>query len=293
MNLPLRHLIRLLRPSQWIKNILVLAPPFFGGALFGDPSVLIVMAQAFLAFSLISSAGYVANDIVDADFDRNHSRKKLRPLASANVSKSQAGVAFIAAAALGTALSAGLGGKFLLIALLYLGVSLLYSLTLQHIVILDVFTIAAGFALRILAGGAASGVDISSWLILTTFLLSLFLALGKRRAELALSPDSARFRRVLERYTIGFLDMALNVFATTAIVTYSIYSVRRGPDEFVYTVPLVCYGILRYMYLLQTGKAQDPAETLMGDRWLFSCVALWLFITGLLIHSDYLLGFLK
>jgi 4-hydroxybenzoate polyprenyltransferase len=156
---------------------------------------------------------------------------------------------------------------------------------------LDAFSIALGFVLRIGAGGEASAIKISSWLFLTTFLLSLLLAFGKRRFELASLDNSTSFRRVLTKYRTDFLDMALTVFATTAIVTYSLYAVERGPREFIITVPFACYGVLRYMYLVQTDTSGDPTEVLLKDKWLFICVFLWIAATALIIYLQDILSF--
>jgi decaprenyl-phosphate phosphoribosyltransferase len=288
MEIPFRDSIRLLRPHQWIKNLLILAPPFFGGAFSIDGELFLKMAQAFFAFSFASSTGYIINDLLDVRADRLHPKKKFRPIASGSVSIPQAVMLVLLIFALSIGLSFRLGKSFTLIIILYFVLSLAYTLFLQHLVIIDAFSIALGFVFRLEAGGKASGIWVSSWLFITTFLLSLLLAFGKRRFELVSSDDSTSFRRVLSKYRINFLDAALSIFATTAIVTYSLYTVDRGPKELIITIPFACYGVLRYMYLVQTDTSGDPTESLLKDKWLFVCVFLWIVITALIIYTRYI-----
>ncbi len=276
--------IRLLRPHQWIKNLLIIAPPFFGGAFLTDPSLLMEMIQAFFAFSFASSTGYIINDLSDLTTDRLHPIKKFRPIASRRVSVLSAVIVVLLTFALAIGLSLGFGKGFILIIILYLMLNLLYSFILQHIVIVDAITIALGFVIRIGAGGEASGIEVSSWLFLATFLLSLLLAFGKRRFELVSFDNSTSFRRVLAKYRMNFLDTAITIFATTAIVTYSLYAVERGPRVFIITVPFACYGVLRYMYLVESNKNGDPTEALLKDRWLFACVFSWIIVAGVIIY---------
>jgi 4-hydroxybenzoate polyprenyltransferase len=284
METPFIDYIRLLRPHQWIKNLLILAPPFFGGAFLSDPTLLFKMIQAFFAFSFASSTGYIINDLSDLVADRLHPIKKFRPIASGRVSTGSAVILVLLIFALAMGLSVEFGSGFILIIILYLILNLFYSFILQHIVIVDAITIALGFVFRIGAGGEASGIEVSSWLFLTTFLLSLLLAFGKRRFELVSFDNSTTFRRVLAKYRMKFLDTAISIFATTAVVTYSLYAVERGPRLFLITVPFVCYGVLRYMYLVETDINGDPTEALLKDRWLFACVFLWIVVAGIIIY---------
>lgn len=281
-----RDFVRLLRPHQWIKNLLILAPPFFGGALSINGDLFLKMIQAFFAFSFASSTGYIINDLVDVGTDRLHPKKKFRPIASGGITTLQALVLLILTFTLSIAFSLRFGKFFILIIVLYLILSVVYTFFLQHIVILDAFSIALGFVFRIEAGGRASATEVSSWLFLTTFLLSLLLAFGKRRFELVSLDNSTSVRKVLAKYKINFLDTALGIFATTAIVTYSLYAVGRGSKEFIITVPFVCYGVLRYMYLVQTDTSGDPTETLLKDKWLFVCVFSWIVITAIIIYTQ-------
>jgi len=287
MEIPFIDYIRLLRPHQWIKNLLIIAPPFFGGVFLADPTISFKMVQAFFAFSFASSTGYIINDLFDLRTDRLHPIKKFRPIASGSVSVGMSIILLLLTFILSMGLSLRFGEGFILIIILYLILNIAYSLFLQHIVIVDAISIALGFVFRIGAGGEASGIEVSSWLFLTTFLLSLLLAFGKRRFELMSFDNSTSFRRVLAKYRMNFLDTALSIFATTAIVTYSLYAVERGPRVFIVTVPFVCYGVLRYMYLVQTDASGDPTEALLKDKWLFSCVFLWIIATAIIIYFQH------
>lgn len=289
-----RDIAYTLRPHQWVKNLLVLAPPFFGGALFTDGSMFVKMFLAFVGFSLASSTAYIINDITDIEQDRLHPQKRQRPLSSGRINIFTAVVLGFITLALSLAASYKIGLDFLLITLAYLALSLAYSFYLQKIEIIDVFCIAIGFVLRIEAGGIASGIEVSNWLLLTTFLLSLLLAFGKRRHELALHHDPENpFREVLLRYNTNFLDTTLSIFATTAIVTYAIYTVDIESRIFLITVPFAIFGVLRYMYLVQTDTRGDPTESLFKDRPLLFSVVVWFLITTAIIYFKDISGFIE
>lgn len=287
----LRDIFLLLRPHQWVKNLLVLAPPFFGGVLFTGWGMAFIMFFAFLAFSLASSAGYIINDMVDLEADRLHPKKRLRPIASGKVGAAEAMIIALAVFAGAAVISYSLDTGFLLIIIAYLALSVLYSLYLQRFALIDCFVIAIGFVLRLEAGGMASGTVVSNWLLLTTFVLSLLLALGKRRYELAAaSADPAAHRKSLSGYSIDFLDQAITIFATTAIVTYAIYALEAGSKIFLFTLGFACYGVLRYLHLVQNSISGDPTESLLRDPPLLACVLLWLVLTAFIIYHDNIFG---
>lgn len=287
----LRDIFLLLRPHQWVKNLLVLAPPFFGGVLFTGWGMAFIMFFAFLAFSLASSAGYIINDMVDLEADRLHPKKRLRPIASGKVGAAEAMIIALAVFAGAAVISYSLDTGFLLIIIAYLALSVLYSLYLQRFALIDCFVIAIGFVLRLEAGGMASGTVVSNWLLLTTFVLSLLLALGKRRYELAAaSADPAAHRESLSGYSIDFLDQAITIFATTAIVTYAIYALEAGSKIFLFTLGFACYGVLRYLHLVQNSISGDPTESLLRDPPLLVCVLLWLVLTAFIIYHDNIFG---
>ncbi len=286
-------LIRLMRPHQWLKNGFVLV-----GLLFGhvwersDALGLFLQAlAAFIAFCLISSAVYVINDLIDRDRDRHHPDKRHRPLASGRTSARTA----IALAAICLALGFGLvGGLFAGLGLpasqapwlfvAYVLLNLGYSLGLKHVVILDVFLIAAGFMLRILAGTVGIGIAPSHWLLLCGLMLTLFLGFAKRRAELgALAHDGRHHRRVLDQYTAPMLDQFITLSAAATVIAYSLYTVSEetialhGTPWLIATVPCVAYGLLRYLQRLHLGRGGgDPARDLLTDPHLLAAFSLWL-----------------
>lgn len=291
MFLKIKDYLLLLRPHHWVKNLLVIAPSFFGGVIFSSIESVWAALIAFFSFSFASSAGYIINDLRDIKSDINHPKKKNRPIASGRIGTKEALFVSLVILAISFLLSLKFSFLFILIVLAYLLLTVAYSFGLKNIVIIDAFCIAGGFIFRISAGGVASGVDISSWLFLTTLFLSLLLAFGKRRSEFNIQTNANNFRKVLKGYEEGFLDNALAVFATTSIVTYSIYLISNGPKILITTIPFVSFGVLRYLYLVQVDSKGDPTEVLLKDIWLLVCVFLWLIITGVVIYSKQLFGF--
>jgi decaprenyl-phosphate phosphoribosyltransferase len=265
--------LKLLRPHQWLKNLMLFFPPFLSGALM-QPGLWKRGILPVAAFCLASSATYVFNDLVDAPRDRNHPKKCRRPIASGAVPVPAAALisALLAAAAL--ALGLKLGGHFLIFLGCYLGVSLSYSLKLKDLAIVDIFCIAAGFVLRLQAGGAAFGVVISEWLFLSVFLLAVFLSTGKRLCEKGgLAEQAGLHRKTLEEYPEGFLDMAMAITGAAVLVTYTMYSLSR--HALIYTVPLCTFGLLRYIMRVKAGGGGDPTEALLKDFPLFVTGLLW------------------
>ncbi len=274
-------LIREMRPKQWTKNLLLYAGALFSRRLL-DPQAFGRATLAFLLFCALSSAVYILNDWVDLEQDRRHPRKRHRPLASGALPLP------VAVAALVLLLLIGVGGSFLwlgtpfgLLALLYLAVMVAYSFWLKHIVILDVFTIAAGFVLRAFAGAAAIPVVISPWLFICTLLLALFLGLGKRRHELLLLEEAAgEHRPILLEYTPQLLDEMMGVVTASVVIAYSLYtfSAENLPENhaMMFTIPFVLYGIFRYLYLVhRRNEGGSPEELLLGDWPLLLDVVLW------------------
>lgn len=275
-------LVRSLRPTQWVKNLFVLAPIVFAHRA-DDPRLLARAAAAFALFSLAASAIYLVNDLRDREADRRHPVKARRPIASGALPP---GVAATAAAALGLGAIAGaalLGGRFAAVLAGYVTLNLLYSLAIKHIVILDVMSIAAGFVLRVLGGAAAIDVSISRWLILCGSFLALFLAFAKRRHELMLlSDDAADQRKVLAEYSPLFLDQMINVVTASTVVSYALYAAssetaeRLGTPHLLWTVPMVLYGIFRFLFLLyQRDDQRNPTETIVHDPPFLANFALW------------------
>lgn len=275
--------LRLLRPHQWVKSAFV-----FVGLLFGhvwhDPLLVQNVVLAAASFALAASAVYVFNDLSDRERDREHPEKRHRPLASGTVSVAQAlllaGVCLASALLLAYAAS----DTALLIVLFYVALNLAYSMGLKHVVLLDVFIIAAGFMLRILAGTLGVGIAPSYWLLLCGLMLTLFLGFAKRRAELnALDGRGGSHRQVLDDYDPLLLDQLTGICAAGAIVGYSLYTVSaetvamHGTASLIYTVPFVIYGIFRYLFLLhRRGGGGDPAMALLKDAHLLAAIGGWL-----------------
>ena len=260
----------------------MLAPLVFAHRLT-DPALLARALGAFGLFCAAASAVYLVNDLRDRTEDRQHPLKRLRPIASGALPVSVAAAAAVVLG--GGALAAGtlLGRSFAALLAGYVLLNLLYSTTLKHRVILDVMSIAAGFVLRVLAGAAAISVEVSRWLVLCTSFLALFLAFSKRRHELMLLADGAvGHRKVLEHYSVHFLDQMINVVTASTVVAYSLYAAapetaaRLGTPHLVWTVPMVLFGIFRFLYLLyQTSSLKNPTEAILTDPPFLTNVALW------------------
>ncbi|MBI4263235.1 MAG: decaprenyl-phosphate phosphoribosyltransferase [Acidobacteria bacterium] len=275
-------LLASLRPEQWTKNLFVFAGLIFGGRLLDGGAVLVAVA-AFAIFCALSGAVYLLNDVADREVDRRHPLKAMRPIASGRLA---VGTALTAAAAIGgggVAAAFLIGGDFGIVALGYVLLLLAYSFALKHVVIVDVLTIAAGFVLRAVAGAVAVAVPIGVWLLVCTTLLALFLALSKRRHELLLlGNDAIDHRRILEEYSPYLLDQMIAVVTASTLIAYSVYATspdtaqRLGTTRLGATIPFVLYGIFRYLYLVhQKRGGGSPAATLLTDRPLLACVALW------------------
>ncbi len=278
----LMPLLKLLRPHQWVKSGFV-----FVGLLFGhvwhDGALVQSVLFAAAAFSLAASAVYVLNDLADRERDRQHPEKCHRPLASGAVKVSQAlilgGVCLVSALVLAYAAS----NLVLLIVLAYVVLNVAYSMGLKHVVLLDVFIISTGFMLRILAGTLGVGIAPSHWLLLCGLMLTLFLGFAKRRAELnVMAGRGGSHRRVLNDYDPVLLDTLIGICATSAIVSYSLYTVSaetlvmHGTANLIYTVPFVIYGVFRYLFLLhRRNGGGDPAAALLQDAHLMAAFGGW------------------
>lgn len=273
----LRAAFSLLRPRQWTKNFFLFAGLVFSGNLFHLP-LLYRTLLAFGAFCLLSGAVYIVNDMVDLEEDRQHDRKRHRPLAAGRIRPRQARVIFGVLLAISGGLSFILGKNFLLVAALYFLLVTAYSLYFKHIVIIDVFAVAFGFLLRVVAGGVAISVRISPWLLICTLLLSLFLALAKRRHEfISLGEDGSAHRPVLADYSVAYLDQLINIVTAATIMAYSLYSFTASPtQDLMLTIPFVVYGLFRYLFLVhKRDRGGSPEEVLLQDKPLGASIFLW------------------
>jgi 4-hydroxybenzoate polyprenyltransferase len=274
---PARATLVALRPSQWTKNLLLFAGIVFAAEL-GDATRWLEAVTAFVAYCAASSAAYLVNDVRDLDADRAHPVKRLRPLARGELSVRAALGLAAALVAFAAALAAALGPASLGLLAAFAALQGAYTLGLKHLVLLDVLAIGGLFVLRAAAGAEAVDVRISPWLLLCTALLALFLALGKRRAELVLVGGAATpTRPVLEGYSIALVDQLLAVVAAATLIAYSLYTfTARDSDALMITIPFVVFGIFRYLLLLQRESAgEEPENVLVRDAPILACVAAW------------------
>ncbi len=274
--------VRLLRPGQWVKNILLFFPPFLAGTLFRD-GVLASGLLPFMSLSLASSCVYVCNDYLDREQDRLHPRKCHRPVAAGKIGFRgvSAIIAVLLILVLTLSLQQPVAERWFLAA--YLVLSLLYAVKLRNEPLVDIFCIALLFLLRLEYGGTVFGITISSWLFLTVLFLALFLSAGKRLNEhIELASGAVAQRVSLRGYPEGFLAGTMNMTGAAVLVTYSMYCIPR--PVLIYSVPLCCFGLFRLLLRTQSGKGGDPTESLFKDGWLFAVGLLWVLMVGWVIY---------
>ncbi len=285
----LRAAAAAMRPAQWVKNGLVFAGIIFGGKLF-DVWAIKHALVAFVTFCLLCGGFYLINDVRDADADRLHPLKRLRPIASGALSPLlglQIGIIAILAA---LAVSALVGRGFLLATAAYAALMIGYNAGLKDVVILDVMAISAGFMLRAVAGAVAVDVSISSWLLICTVLLALVVSFGKRRYELTTLEAPALHRRNLDQYSTMLLDQFVAVAAGGTLLAYAMYTVDGdsvpADRRMMLTIPLVAYAIFRYLFLVyQRGHGGSPETTLLTDRVLLATGAVWCVVSSVLLYA--------
>jgi 4-hydroxybenzoate polyprenyltransferase len=278
----IRPLLQSLRPAQWAKNVFVLAPLVFGGLLL-DRQVTLRAVLALIAFCCASSAVYLVNDLRDREEDRQHPLKRLRPLAAGTLGVSAAVAAVAVLVGIAGALAVWLGRPFGIVLGAYLILNVFYTFWFKHMVILDVMSIAMSFVLRVEAGSQATGIEVSRWLFLCTTFLALFLAFSKRRHEITLLAQRASGQRpVLDHYSPAFLDQMINVVTASSVVSYALYAVapetvqKYHTQDLVFTIPLVLYGIFRYLYLMyQRPGERNPTEAILRDMPFLINIVLW------------------
>jgi 4-hydroxybenzoate polyprenyltransferase len=288
------NLIVSVRPGEWTKNLFVFAGLLFGQRLT-DPVAVKRAGLAFLIFCALAGVVYLVNDVADRDRDRQHPRKRNRPIASGALGVPTALGAATVLTACGLGAAWWLGRDFFAVAAGYLLLLVLYSGPLKHIVIIDVLTIAIGFVLRVAAGAVAIGVPISQWLLICTILLALFLGLSKRRHEIVLLADGAiGHRRILEEYSPYLLDQMIGVVTASTLMAYILYATSHetaekfGTSLLGLTIPFPLYGIFRYLYLVHRKEGGgSPAELLLNDRPLLACVALWAVGVAVIIYRPF------
>lgn len=296
----LYQIVRTARPRQWLKNFAVFAPITFAGLLF-EPKNFELALRAFFVFCALSSATYFMNDLVDADKDKLHPIKKNRPIPSGKLSKRLAVMVSILFATGGLLYAYNhVGTYFTVICMMYIILQICYSFYFRHVIILDSLIVASGFIIRVFAGGVASYSSVSSWLLLTTIGLSLLMAFGKRRSEKTIlaqhqaPQDGAETRATLRHYPDSLLDSMISTSASFCLITYALFAFQISPQEvkgtfvkylpsilgnpkwLMVTIPVVIYGVARYLYVIYEKKdAESPERVLLSDKPILITVVLW------------------
>jgi len=284
-------IVALLRPTQWVKNAFVLAPLIFAQRFFVAEEFAHAGAAVF-SFCCASSAAYVFNDILDRERDRRHPLKRDRPLAARRVTVARATAVGVAALAFAVVSGAAVGSAFLGVVGIFCLLQILYSTTLKNIVIVDSVSIALGFTLRAAGGVVAVNAAMSPWLLVCTFLLALFLALGKRRHESALlGGEAGAHRDVLGRYSVRLLDQFIVISAVSVMIFYSLYclspqvAAKLGTEYLYTTIPFVVFGVFRYLFLVY-GREEggSPTDVLLGDVPLQLGILGWITTVFVLLY---------
>ena len=274
--------LKIARPHQWLKNLMLFFPPFLGGVIF-EPGVLQKGVLPFVIFCMASSATYVFNDIRDQEQDRIHPQKQNRPIASGKVSTSHATVIGAVLFISSVLLSMKLPITFWAWLIAYYCLSFAYSTVLKDQPIFDIFCIASGFVFRLFAGGVAFGVVVSDWLFLSVLLLAIFLSSGKRLSEkMMLGTLSGDHRKALKEYPEGVLEGFMYVSGSAVLVTYTMYVVTM--HRLVFTVPLCCFGLFRYVLLVNRGESGDPTDSLVKDPVMFVIGLSWALVVGVSLY---------
>ena len=279
--------IKLLRPKQWIKNSFVIAPLVFAKHVF-EYNYFIKVIAAFILFCCISSCVYILNDIIDCEKDRLHPKKKNRPIASGIIGKIEGIILIAVLLPLVLFVSFYIDLYFGFVILVYFINNMLYSFIVKHVVILDVMSIALGFLLRVIGGALVIRVYISPWILLCTLLLSLFLGFSKRRNELVvLEKGAENHRKILEEYSLEFIDNMLSIVTASTVMAYSLYtfSTNNGNYNMMLTIPFVLYGIFRYQYIIyKKNEGGSPEETVLSDIPLIMSIVLWGIVSVIILY---------
>ncbi|MCR5248205.1 MAG: decaprenyl-phosphate phosphoribosyltransferase [Paludibacteraceae bacterium] len=294
----LKEALKIVRPQQWVKNLFVFLPIFFDKHLF-EIEYLLPTIVVFVAFCAIASSIYCLNDIFDVESDRVHLQKRERPIASGKISKQTAYIIMIICATV-SAISIIIGDFSLgdnksilgIIILTYFFMNIAYCIGLKNKAIVDIFIIAIGFVLRVLAGGFASGIWLSQWIILMTFLLSLFLALAKRRDDVVLFQETGeKTRKNVDTYNIPFLNAAISIVGSVTLVSYIMYTLspevteRFGSQNLYLTSGFVLAAIIRYIQITFVDEnSGSPTKILLHDHFIQTCIIGWLLSFGIIIY---------
>ena len=277
-----KEIFNLIRPKQYVKNLVIFFPLFFSLKLT-DTALLLNASIAFLSFSLTASAVYILNDYIDITNDKQHPIKKYRPLASGSVSKAEAIAMMIILSSFGIAIMSSLSFSGVILILLYVAINIAYSLKLKQIPIIDIVIISIGFIIRIFIGSSVTNTDLLPWIVLMTFLLSLFIALGKRRDDVIIFNESGKkMRKVTESYNLEFINTSMAIMAAVVLMVYIEYCLtdevisRLGSDKLYLSSFFVLCGVLRYLQItIVKNASSDPTNVLLNDRKMLLIVLGW------------------
>ena len=272
----LKYCFQEIRPHQWVKNLLIFAPIVFVGQLL-NWLLLERTILAFVSFCLIASSVYVLNDIFDLKEDRQHSKKRNRPLASGEINLIEAKILSFFLFIFGIGLAYYVSQVFLVILLFYFAFNFFYSWRLKHLVVLDLMMVAAMYLIRVYAGAVVINVPVSNWLLLTTLFIALFIAIAKRRTEIVANQNNGDIatRRVLSDYSVQFLDYLLIITNVATLVFYALYAMTRG-GLFVWSILFVIYAMFRYLWIVFIKrKGEEPEKLLLKDRPIFFSILAW------------------
>lgn len=285
----MKSIIQLLRVHQYLKNIFIFAPLFFAGKLM-DLYLLMNSVVAFIAFSLIASSVYIYNDINDVESDRNHPKKKFRPIASGSTSPTKAKYIQWLLLISGFLVSLlFLSYEVSIVMAMYVAINVLYSKVLKKFALYDISIIATGFVMRLFVGSCATGIELSHWIVIITFFLALFLASSKRRAECSAGRENVlSARKSMDGYSIELIDIILGITATISIVAYIMYSVmgsNEGTNLYLTTM-FVLLGFLRFtQILLIEDKGEEPTKVVAKDKQMHIIALLWIISFGVFIYA--------
>lgn len=280
----MKNVIALIRPHHYVKNLFIFLPLFFAGQIV-DINLLINAFKAFVAFSISASALYILNDYLDIEEDRQHPKKKYRPIASSSISNKSAvslmSIFFIS----GILLMSTLSLHAIAILSIYITLNIVYSFLLKHIAILDIAIIAIGFVLRLFVGSTVNGIPLSMWIVIMTFLLALFMALAKRRDDILILQNTGnKIRKVIDGYNLQLIDGSMMIMASVVIVAYILYTTsiavtQRLQSEYLYLTALfVILGIMRYLQIVYVEKdSGSPTNIILRDRFIQLTVLAWVF----------------
>ena len=277
--------LRLIRPYQWIKNLLLFAPLYFSGNI--DTEAIILLIYGITCFCMASSLGYMVNDWIDQRRDSNHPEKKDRPFATGSISIKKAFILWLILFFLLLFMLIGFAppGLFIFYIFLYMGLSILYSFYFKDIILLDIFIISFGFVLRVLAGGVITGIEVSRWLFMSVFFLSMIISIAKRKSELILLKEYASsHRKNLMIYKQEDLSKMLWIMAGISLVVYIIYCIEKKND-LIYSVIPATYGIMRFCILAEQGRTADPIKLLFKDIQLIIVTIIFLTFLGIRIYN--------